>query len=230
MDSASEFDFGYLPMNRKEPSLGDKQRLKEIYPKLMQVRMQRITPKDTKLLAGLNGLALEAFSEAAGLAPRYRQAAAELRTFILNKFWQNGELSKGVSRQQLLGRGDLESYAYTAYGLLKYAQLEGNNADTKVVRQIAQTTWQKFYTPQGFLLEQGGELAKPYYQAVIEDGPLPSPSSSLINTSLQSGDKALRAKASNALADGDALHKRGLFWIASQVIALNRYFDMRVKP
>lgn len=230
MNSLSEFEFGFLPMNRKQPSLLEQKRLREIYPKLKQRRKERVVPKDTKLLAGLNGMALEAFSEAALLDPRYRKAADDLKVFMLNNLWQNGMLYKGVSNKKLLGQGDLEAYAYTASGLMRYAQLNGNATDAELARQIATPAWQKFYTPHGFLLEQGGELAKPFYQAVIEDGPLPSPSSVLIKTSLQSADKELRRNAINALADGDILLKTGQFWFSTQVIALNRLFDLKTKP
>ena len=230
MNTPAELDAGYLPMNVNIPAVEDIKRLKMIYPKLLQLRMQRTSPKDTKLLAGLNGMALEAFSEAAALAPRYRLAADELRGFMLSKLSQNDELFKGISRQQLLGQGDLESYAYTAAGLMKYSQLDGNSADTKTVQKILNVAWQKFHTPQGFLMEQGSELGRPYYQAVIEDGPLPSPSSVLIKTSLLAADKGLRLKAGNALADGDDLQKRDLFWISTQVIALKRYYEKKSMP
>ena len=225
MDSVAEFDFGYLPVNRNKPALKDQKRLEEIYPRLLQVRNQRLSPKDTKVLAGLNGIALAAYSQAASLAPRYRHAADELRTFILDKLWQNGVLQKGISQQQLLGEGDLESYAYTAYGLMHYAKVSGNAGDAKIAAQIAQLAWEKFYTPHGFLLEQGGGLARPFYQSVVEDGPLPSPSSVLINVSLRSGEEGLRDQARNALADGEVLQKQGLFWYASQVNALNLLYD-----
>ena len=228
-DSASEFDFGYLPLNRKEPSLDERKLLKKIYRKLLQVRKERSAPKDTKLMAGLNGIALEAYSEAAVLDPRYRKAADELRAFLVGSLWQNGSLHKGMSNQQLLGQGDLEAYAYTASGLMRYAQLGGNAADVKTATQIARSAWQKFHTPHGFLLEQGSELARPFYQGVIEDGPLPSPSSVLIDTSLRTGDRELRDKARNALADSEALHKQGMFWFASQVSAINRFFDISAK-
>jgi uncharacterized protein len=230
-DAAAEFDSGYLPMRSKEPAPDEQKRLKQIYPRLSQARKQRIAPKDTKLLAGLNGIALAAFSEAAAVAPRYRQAADELHAFMVGRLWQNGELQKGMSSRQLLGEGDLEAYAYTASGLMRYAQLGGKAGDAKTAGQIAKIAWRKFYTSQGFLLEQGSELAKPFYQAVVADGPLPSPSSVLIDASLRSGDKELRDKARNALADGGALHRQGqgLFWFASQVNALNRYADMKIK-
>ena len=229
MDSAAEFDFGYLPMNRTEPSPDEQKLLKKIYRKLLQARKERKVPKDTKLMAGLNGIALQAFSEAAAVDPRYRKAADDLRAFLLGNLWQNGTLLKGISNQQLLGQGDLEAYAYTASGLMRYAQLSGNVADVKTARQISILAWQKFHTPHGFLLEQDSGLAKPFYQSVIEDGPLPSPSSVLIDTSLLTGDRELRDRARNALTGGEALQKHGLFWFASQVAALNRYFAMNGK-
>ena len=221
MDSAAEFDLGYLPMNRKQPALAEQKSMKQIYSKLLQQRKARPVPRDIKLLAGLNGLALAAFSEAAGVAPRFRKAADDLRAYFFSNLWQNGTLQKGVSKRHVLGQADLEGYAYTAFGLMRYAKLAGNAGDAKAASQIAYIAWQKFHTPQGFLLEEKSELARPYYHGVVEDGPLPSPSSMLINVSLRSGDKALRDKAREALTDGEALQKQGLFWFASQVSALN---------
>ena len=232
MNTAAEFDSGYLPMNHMLPTPDEQQELKHIYPKLMQIRRQKVAPKDIKLLAGLNGLALEAFSEAAELAPRYRKAADDLHRFLIDKLYRNGELYKGISRQQILDQGDLESYAFTAAGLVRYSRLSASKADREQGSHMAQLAWQKFYTPQGFLLEQRSELARPYYQAVVEDGPLPSPSSVLIKTSLLSGDKVLLVKAKTALGDSDVagIQERGLFWIATQVAALNRLFGSREKP
>lgn len=225
MDSAAEFDLGYLPMNRKEPAPGEQKIISQIYAKLLQRRNARPVPKDIKLLAGLNGLALAAFSEVAEISPRFRQAADELRAFMAERLWQNDELHKGMSRQQLLNSGDLESYAYSAYGLMRYAKLSGKAEDAVLASKIALTAWKKFHTPQGFVLEEKSELAKPYYQSVVEDGPLPSPSSVLIDVSLRSGDKELREYARNALAESEILQKQGLFWFASQVSALNRLFQ-----
>ncbi len=231
MDTVAEFDLGYLPMNRKQPTVDEQIRLKAIYVKLILLRKTRIVPKDVKLLAGLNGLALSALTEAVDIAPRFRLAANELRAFMLENLWQNGTLYKGMSRQQLLGQGDLESYAYTAAGLMKYSQLSGQAGDVKIARDITRQAWLKFHTPHGFLREQKSELAKPYYLSVVEDGPLPSPSSVLIDTSLRSGDNSLQDKARDALAYGDYLQGNGLFWHASQVMALNRLFAIKtIRP
>jgi uncharacterized protein len=227
MERAAEFDFGYLPMNRKAPALDEQPRLRKIYAKLLQARKQRISPKDSKLLTGLNGLALAAFSEAAELAPRYRQAADALQAFMLGQFWQNGVLHKGVSRQQLLGHADLEAYAYAARGLMRYAQLSNNAADMHKARQSVKIAWHKFYTPRGFLLEEKSGLAKPYYHAVLEDGPLPSPSAVLIDSSLRWGDRVLQQQARSALEDSGVLQEQGVFWFASQVTTLNRIFEKK---
>ena len=229
MSAASDFEEGYLPQYRKVPSAEELKRLQAINQKLVKQVHTRVVPKDTKLLAGLNGMMLEALSEAAVLSPRYKKAADELRAFMLDKLWQNGELYKGISNQQLLGQGDLEAYAYTASGLLRYAQLSGNKADKATSLQMQTQAWQKFHTPEGFLLEQGGDLARPYYQVAIEDGPVPSPAAVLMKTSLQSGDKALRQHAIDALAYGDAAVQSGAFVFATQVSTLNRLFQANTK-
>lgn len=224
MDGAVEFDLGYLPMNRRDPLLDEQQAMKMIYTKLSQRRMARPAPKDIKLLAGLNGLALAAFSEAADIAPRFRLAADELRNFMLERLWQKGVLYKGMSRRQLLDQGDLESYAYSAWGLMQYAKLTGKTEDAKTASLLARIAWKKFHKQQGFLLEQESELGRPYFQALIADGPAPSPSSLLIDVSLRLPGKELRDLAKNALADGGALQTQGLFWFATQVGALNRFY------
>lgn len=230
MDGAAEFDLGFLPMNRIIPKLFEQERLKGIYAKLLAIRELRITPKDTKLLSALNGLALSTFSNAAYLAPRYRQAADELHNMMIKHFWQDDVLYKGISAQQRLGQGDFESYAYVSAGLFHYAQLSKRAVDVQVATHITRLAWQKFHQPLGFLLEQKSELARPYYQAVVEDGPLPSPSSTLIATSLGLGGEDLDALSLKALADSGAMKGQGMFWYSSQVIALNKMFEGRVKP
>lgn len=229
LDVPPEFDAGYLPMNRVQPDAAEQARLQQIYRKLMQVRARRGLPRDNKLLAGLNGLALAAFSEAADIAPKYRQAADSLRDLFVNQLWQNGKLLKGISQGRSLGDADLEGYAYSAWGLLRYAQMSGRDAEMLLARHIAQAAWADFYTPYGFLLEQRSVLAKPFYQRVIEDGPLPSPGSVLIETSIASGDTALRAQARDALSFAEGLQANGMFWNASRVTALSRMFPEKYK-
>lgn len=227
MDKPPDFEFGYLPPNRNVSNADDGKRLLKIYSELLQARNARILPKDTKLLASLNGLALAAYSEAADIAPRFGQAADELRSFIVDDLWRKDELLKGISNGQTLGQADLEGYAYVASGLLRYAQLKSKKDDAVIATQIMQAAWQKFYTAGGFLLEQQSRLAKPYYQGVIEDGPLPSPSAVLIDASISSRDKSLKAMAVDALGFADTLQNKGFFWNASHVMALNRLFPKK---
>lgn len=228
MDTPSDFESGYLPLIHNQPTVTEQKSFHTIYPRLLKVRNERISPKDTKLLAGLNGIALAAFSEAAGIAPRFSLAADKLRSFIVNDLRHDDELQKGVSNGQSLGQADLEGYAYAALGMLQYAKSRNNVEDAKIARQIMQAAWQKFYTAEGFLLEQKSELARPYFQSVIEDGPFPSPSSVLIDASIRSGDTELKTLAEDALGLVDALQNRDLFWHASQVMAMNRLFSVKV--
>lgn len=229
MDMPAEFEGGgYLPLHRKIPAATQQDQLQEIYSKLMRERKKRVSPRDIKMLAGLNGLALAAFSEAAGIDPRFAQAADELRNFLLQRMLQNGELLKGVSQQQTLGKADLEGYAYTAYGLLKYAQHRERRSDAELARKLALTAWQKFYSGRGFVHEEKGNLPKVLYQAAMEDSPLPSPSALLIEVSLLSGDQALRKKAQAALALDISAQGRGMFWNATQVMALSRLYPQQV--
>jgi uncharacterized protein len=225
MQRPSEFNLGYLPMNRQLPTLTEQSRLKKIYAALKQQRQLRGLPKDTKLLTSLNGLALVALSEAADFSPRYLLAATELRAVLINELWKNGKLSKGLSNQQSLGSGDFESYAYATDGLLHFAQLKGQSADLKLVQKMSLSAWRQFHTPYGFQLDQGSDFVKQSFKSVMEDGPLPSPSSLLIKVSLSSGSKALRNLARDALAEAVLLDHKNLFWFSTQVSALNLLYQ-----
>ena len=75
LERPADFEFGYLPLHLKKPGKADGAILQAIYAKLKVERSKRALPKDNKLLAGLNGLALIALSDAATLEPRFKPAA-----------------------------------------------------------------------------------------------------------------------------------------------------------
>ena len=220
LDSPAEFDMGYLPMHKTPPRHDELERLAEIHAKLKKARSQRSLPKDRKLLAGLNGLALQAFSAAAQDDARYAKAAAGLRDFLAG-LWRGQELRKGISAGKDLGLAELEDYAYAAAGLTRYSESHGKPSDRELAAALARRGWAKFYDGSGWRLQQTSLLATQSNEAVVADGPAPSPSSVLIGTSWHLGGKELRAKALAALNTGYAELDRGVFWFASQVAAMN---------
>jgi uncharacterized protein YyaL (SSP411 family) len=220
LDQPPEFQYGYLPMLETQPSTEELQILQGIDAKLSALRSARILPKDQKIITGLNGLALQAFSEAGSLEPRYRIAARKVRDFIAGEY-RNGRLMKGVSQGVSLGKADLDDYAYASAGLLSYARMAGNKEDEALARKLVEDAWQKFYGDAGWKLEEDALLAKPYLQSIVPDGAASSPSGVLIQTSWQMGGKALRTNALKALNTGYGILDQGVFWYGTQVTAMN---------
>lgn len=220
LSAPAELELGYLPMLKTLPTDAETERLRAIHARLRQVRMQRALPRDDKLLAGLNGLALTAFTRAAAEEARYREPARRLRDFLVGRLITPDGLIKGVAAGKSLGPADLEDYAYVAQGLLAHARLADSGEDRELARRLVTQAWQKFHGPGGFTLEAQPLLARPYRQRLIPDGPSPSPSAVLIRASWELGGKALRTHALKALNTGYDILDQGVFWYASQVGAM----------
>ena len=221
LDQPAESKYGYLPLHLSPPTQEEAARLAPIYAKLKAERAKRVLPKDTKLLAGLNGLALTALSQAAAIEPRYRAAAKQVRDFLVTKLIVPQGLRKGFGQGKSLGPGDLEDYAYVSAGLADYARMAQSEADRAFARTLATEAWQKFHNARGWQLEQQPLLARPYYQRIVSDSATYSPAALIIKTSWALGDKALRTEALSALNAGYSILDQGVFWYASQVSAMN---------
>lgn len=221
LETAAESNLGYLPQQVREPTAAEMRKFGPIYRKLRAERRQRHLPKDDKLLAGLNGLALKALSEAAAVDPRYRRHADEVKVFLVKQLHHKNGLQQGMGQGKLLGPADLEAYAYAASGLRHYARLSGAAADHAAADRLVREAWQRFHSSSGFRMAGTTLLAVENWQAAIADGAAPSPSTELIAASLGSRDKALRRKASGALGSSAAGIGRNLFLHASLVAAMD---------
>jgi uncharacterized protein YyaL (SSP411 family) len=215
-----EIEYGHLPMSKTLPTGDEAAKLKNIYAQLKAERAKRGLPKDHKLLAGLNGLALTALSEAATTEPRYQAPAKAVRDFLVKKLITPEVLLKGEAAGKLLGPADLDDYAYVSQGLLAYATLANSSEDRERARKLVAQAWQKFHTPRGWTLDQKPLLARPYYQTLVPDSPSQAPSSVLVKASWELGGKELRTQALKALNVGYATLDQGVFWYATQVGAM----------
>lgn len=220
LDLPSTFEAGgHLPLHATTPTIEERDRLATLYAKLRAAREARSLPRDTKLLTGLNGLALAALVRTG--QPRHLAAAQRVRAFLVGMIGPSG-LRKGEANGQPLGEADLEDYAYAVHGLLAHARSQQDGEALRVAERLATLAWQKFHGPQGWQLEARPLLARPANEDVIADGPLPSPSALLIEASLALGSEPLRSRALAALATGHDLLDRDVFWYASQVHAMAR--------
>lgn len=221
LDAPAESAYGYLPVHHTTLSKAERARLDAIYAKLKVARAKRIVPKDDKLLASLNGLALIALSEGAATEARLRPAAQQVRDFLVVKLITPQGLLKGMAQGKNLGPADLEDYADVSTGLAAYARLANSDADRELAQKLATQAWDKFHTARGWQLEQQPLLARPYYQRIVSDGASFSPAALLIKTSWQLGGKDLRTRALGALNTGYAILDQGAFWYATQISAMN---------
>lgn len=220
MNDPPPFEAGYLPIPTQ--AAADADAIESARAKLKTARAKRGLPRDTKRLAGWNGLALTAFAEAAQRTGNAadRQAARGIRDYLLTRLWDGRRLQRAVEDGRAVGAAALEDYAYVAEGLLTWADASGDEAAARQARAIARTAWSLFYTANGWRIGEPGWLAAEAGQDIVADGPLPSASAVLIAVSLtlgERGDAELRRRALGALNSGHELLKEDPFWYATHV-------------
>lgn len=192
--------------------------------KMLAIRKQRNIPRDDKLLAGWNGLALSAFSKAAKQfnEPRYKKAAQEIKTYIYNNLWVDERLVRAVKNKKILGSAGLEDYAYVAQGLYNWLDYTENEQDKKWLEKLINQSWSRFHGKKGWRLAENMLLKYGQGELIISDGVLPSPSAILINLSLKN-NKSLTKKSLQALNVDHLAVVSQPFWYASHILALFEY-------
>jgi hypothetical protein len=198
LDGARSFEPGYLPAEYNTPTADERRLLTDAARVLLPLRRARSLPKDDKLNAGLNGLALSAFSQAVQLDPAYRTRADDLQRFLLTRLVRQGRLMKAMARGQVLPHAELEDYAYVVQGLLDHAEATGNRQSRDNALQFARVAWQSFWSEKGWKHEARPLLATLQAEPALADGALYSPSDVLILATLRLQDSALQRLARTA--------------------------------
>ncbi len=198
LDQPRELEDGYLPAEYRTPTADERRLLAEALKVLRPLRRARSLPKDDKLNAGLNGLALSAFSQAAAIDPAYRRQADRLQAFLLAQLARDGRLVKARARGQVLPHAELEDYAYVVQGLLDHADATGNAQSRARARQLAQHAWKTFWSEKGWKHEASPLLATLQPEPALADGALYSPSDVLIHATLRIRDASLQRLARDA--------------------------------
>jgi uncharacterized protein YyaL (SSP411 family) len=209
---------GHLALEAVAPTDVERTRLRRAYERLRASREGALPPRDSKLLAGWNGLALLAFSEAAPHDARARKDAAALRAFVARALWDGKGLRKLAGAPLA---GELEDYAFVAWGLARYGDLTADAADRALAVAVARAGWDRFFN-EGWLQQERPLLAGLGRELVVVDTHLPSPSAALILASLELGDAALAARAREALSLRERPPVDGAFGWATHVTAMQR--------
>lgn len=236
MIDAPPFDAGWLPVGGlsdeeiaaqlKRPIADVRASRERALASLEQARRARGLPRDTKRLAGWNGLALAAYAEAARTLgdARYRDIARGARDYLIGTLWDGSRLVRAVAAGRVVGAVSLEDYAYVAKGLLEWARLTGREADYVLAGDIARSAWRRFDGPHGWRLAEDALLRVREGVPLVADGPMPSPAAVLIEVSLalsaRTGDGELRRRAVRALDRGLAELSADPFWHATHVGAM----------
>jgi uncharacterized protein YyaL (SSP411 family) len=239
LGAAAPFEAGYLPVYAMSPEQTAKKLGKDVdgimsilasvRSKLYSARQSRVIPVDDKQLTAWNGLALSAMVKGAQLpnGEKYRLAAQKLRQFLVNQMWDGRRLVRAKSGADAIAPGGLEDYAYAAQGVLQWAWFVNNDQDQQLAEQWVNIAWQRFYTSTGWQLSDRLKLPDVFGSIVVEDNPMPSPSASIIETTLQlaerNNDTDLRQRAIGALAVSQEILQKQPFVYATQVKVLSQW-------
>ena len=205
-------------------------RFEEAKAILAQYRQKRSLPVDDKLLAAWNGLALEAYSQAALMTgnKEYIETARSLANFLSKEIWDGEKMARAKIRGSLFGAASLEDYAYVTQGLLAWAEVEADESIYSLIEQLLSVAWQKFYQDNGWYQQDGTLLSPASGEEIIADGALPSASAVLIQSTLQlvlhKENAALEERARKALNRQYAALRQSPFWYVGQLSALNHAF------
>ncbi|TNF98095.1 MAG: thioredoxin domain-containing protein, partial [Gammaproteobacteria bacterium] len=154
--------------------------------KLHAKRSHRSIPKDDKILAAWNGLALTSLSQAVIQTGenRYRQAADKLFQFLATQLWDGKQLKRFIKNGRTGGRVSLEDYAYVAEGMYEWSITSGDQVAKKMAKTIALAGLKRFHNDHGWQLSES--LLIPYQarELVLSDHTMASPSSTLLQTLL----------------------------------------------
>jgi uncharacterized protein YyaL (SSP411 family) len=217
LDATRPFEFGYLPAEWVTPDETERAVLASAMKKLKKTRSGLDLPKDDKRNAGLNGLALSAFSAGMKHDSKYAGHAARLARFISTRLVRNDGLFKAVARGRQFEGAELEDYAYVVAGLLDYAEAAKDNMAKLLASRLAHQAWNRFFSVRGWRREAHPLLKTIQPEAILSDGATPSPSAMLIAASLRLDDAGLNTMARQALSWQSAAMSRDPFAFATQI-------------
>lgn len=238
MEDAAAFEAGYLPRHANSPDEVAKllgmsvssvmELIASAHFTLFNARKNRQIPVDTKQLAAWNGLALSAFAQGIALdkTGKFRKVAAGIRNYLVNQLWDGKSLRRSKGG---VGQEALEDYAFVAKGLYDWYAISGNKRDLQLAKRLVTLGWKRFYTESGWRMSDKFILPFDAGIAIIDDAPMPSPSSTLIlltQRMMKDGIKLpLKAKIDEALSVGHELIQQSPFSYPSQIEAIYAYLQ-----
>lgn len=200
--------------------------------KMLHNRSSRTLLVDGKYLAAWNGMALSALVKGASLdnGASYRQAAKKIRDYLVTVLWDGKHLFRAKGRSAKLGQASLQDYAFAAQGLLAWAKLNKDKQDIQLVKRWVNDAWSRFHDKTGWKLSDQTLLTPGHGVAIMEEGPLPSPSAVMLRVTMELAryekDRSLMFKVRKSLQKGHDQLKQVAFDYPSQVSLLADYFTV----
>lgn len=189
--------------------------IKLIRKKLKAYRNKtRKIPRDTKLLAGMNGLTLAAFAEAVHVYPNDKSlliTGQKLSSFLIS-LWNGKELRRSAANAK---QGTIYDYAAVSWGLLKWAEVSQNEKIRSIGISITKIAWRKFYKNNSWLEDPNSLLPKGVQQMHISDSSLISAEALLLDASLMSKDAMLKKQAQSVFSHITRSVEANIFSFAS---------------
>jgi len=180
----------------------------------------RQIPRDTKLLAGMNGLTLAAFAKAILVDPKdktLQTSGQKLSQFLLS-LWDGKKLRRSAANAK---QGTLYDYAAVSWGLLKWGIASKNPIIKQMGINIAKATWNRFYINNSWFENIDSLLPKGVQQAHIADSSLISAEALLLEASLISKDPELLKQAQPLFKKITRSMETDIFGYASFLSVLN---------
>ena len=206
LNRANELPAGNLPRQHlsiaelaKKLNVSKKQLEQDIVKLKLKLKTYRnktrIIPRDTKLLAGMNGLVLSAFSRGLKYDQSLKTTGDKLAQFLMG-LWNGKTLRRSSANAK---SGTLYDYAAVAWGLTKWGIASNNPKVKQVGHSIMTAAWKQFYVNNSWLENPDSLLPKGVKQAHITDSSLFSAEALLLEASIESNDKQLINKVTHVL-------------------------------
>ncbi len=222
LNRAGELPAGNLP--RQNLSLSElskkliidknetEKRLSSLKLKLKQHRDKtREIPRDSKLLSGMNGLALAAFARGAEYDNSVKTSGEKLSKFLIS-LWNGKELRRSAANDK---KGTLYDYAAVSWGLMKWGIANNDSHAKRIGLEIANVAWGKFYIDNLWIEDPESLLPEGTNQAHIADSSLVSAGALLLDASYLSNDSTLKQKANGVFGNITRSLETDLFSYAS---------------
>jgi len=195
--------------------------INQIRKKLKAYRNRtRKIPRDTKLLAGMNGLTLAAFAEAIRVNPKDQslQQTGQKLSLFLTRLWDGKKLRRSAANAK---QGTLYDYAAVSRGLIEWGIKNKQPKIKKIGIDIAKVAWKRFYKNNSWLENPDSLLPKGVQQAHIEDSSLISAEALLLKASLLSNDLSLKKQSQKVFQNITRSVETNIFGFASLLSVLD---------